>query len=81
MIVFLPSGQSHHLSGRNDGDFNKFSNDGVLEPGMVVSVESYIGEVDGTEGVKLEQEVLISERGIERISCYPFDEALLGRQL
>jgi hypothetical protein len=40
MIVFLPSGQSHHLSGRNDGDFNKFSNDGVLEPGMVVSVES-----------------------------------------
>jgi Xaa-Pro aminopeptidase len=64
---------AHHM------DFEKFSKNGVLEPGMVVSVESYIGEVDAADGVKLEEEVLITETGIEKISRYPFDEALLGR--
>lgn len=60
-------------------DFDSFSGDGVLEPGMVVSVESYIGEVDGPEGVKLEEEVLITETGIALLSRYPFDEQLLER--
>jgi Xaa-Pro aminopeptidase len=46
-----------------------------------VSVESYIGEVGGAEGVKLEEEVLITETGVEPISGYPFDEALLGREV
>src|SRR6266404_15548 len=41
-------------------DFSTFGGDGVLEPGMVVSVESYIGEVGGAEGVKLEEELLIT---------------------
>jgi Xaa-Pro aminopeptidase len=45
---------------------------------MVVSVESYVGEVGAADGVKLEEEVLITETGIEKISRYPFDEALLG---
>lgn len=49
--------------------------------GMVVSVESYIGEVDGAEGVKLEEELIITETGVEMLSRYPFDEALLGRQM
>ena len=48
---------------------------------MVVSVESYIGEVDGAEGVKLEEEVVITEDGVEMLSRYPFDEQLLGRQV
>ncbi len=63
------------------GDFDAYSSDGVLEPGLVVSVESYIGEVGGAQGVKLEEEVLVTETGIERISRYPYDEALLGREL
>jgi Xaa-Pro aminopeptidase len=63
------------------GDFDAYSGDGVLEPGMTVSVESYIGEVGGAQGVKLEEEVLITESGAEPISRYPFDERLLGRQL
>lgn len=62
-------------------DFDRFSGDGVLEPGMVVSIESYIGEVDGPEGVKLEEEVLVTDTGIEMISRYPYDEDLLGRQI
>nr|WP_297460319.1 Xaa-Pro peptidase family protein [uncultured Halomonas sp.] len=65
---------AHHM------DFDRFSKDGVLEPGMVVSVESYIGEVGAADGVKLEEEVLITDNGIAMLSRYPFDEALLGRQ-
>lgn len=61
-------------------DFATYGGDGVLEPGMVVSVESYIGEVGGSEGVKLEEEVLITATGSELISRFPFEEALLGRE-
>jgi Xaa-Pro aminopeptidase len=61
------------------GNFDKFSTDDVLEPGLTVSVESYIGEVGGTDGVKLEEEVLITEEGAELISRYPCDEQLLER--
>lgn len=63
------------------GDFDTYSGDGVLEPGMVVSVESYIGEPDGPEGVKLEDEVVITETGVALLSRYPYDDALLGRQV
>ena len=62
-------------------DFATFGGDGVLEPGMVVSVESYIGEVGGAEGVKLEEELLITAAGTEPISGFPFEEDLLGRQV
>lgn len=61
-------------------DFSTFGGDGVLEPGMVVSVESYVGEVGGPEGVKLEEEVLITPSGTELISRFPFEESLLGRE-
>ncbi len=62
-------------------DFSAYGGDGVLEPGMVVSVESYIGEVGGSEGVKLEEEVLITTTGHEVISRFPFEESLLGREI
>jgi Xaa-Pro aminopeptidase len=53
--------------------------DGVLEPGMVVCVESYVGRHGGHEGVKLEEQLLIIEAGYERLSSYPFDDRLMGR--
>jgi len=62
-------------------DFGKFGGVGVLETGMVVSVESYIGEVAGPEGVKLEEEFLITARGAEPISRFPYEESLLGREI
>jgi Xaa-Pro aminopeptidase len=62
-------------------DFGAYGAEGVLEPGMVVSVESYIGEVGASEGVKLEEEVLITATGTELISRFPFEEDLLGRQI
>lgn len=49
----------------------------VLEPGMVLSVESYIGAVGGPFGVKLEDQVLITEDGPETLSRFPFEENLL----
>lgn len=45
---------------------------------MVICVESYIGEEGGKEGVKLEQQVLITETGIECLSQFPFEELLLN---
>jgi Xaa-Pro aminopeptidase len=52
--------------------------DGIIEPGMTLCVESYIGDERGGEGVKLEQQVSITENGIELITDYPFDDRLLG---
>jgi Xaa-Pro dipeptidase len=51
--------------------------DGALVPGMVLCVESYMGEVGGTEGVKLEQQVLITETGHEVLSQFPLESLLL----
>jgi len=51
--------------------------DGEFEPGMTVCVESYIGEVGGEEGVKLEEQVLITETGAEPLSTFPFEDELL----
>ena len=55
--------------------------DGVIEPGMTICVESYIGEEGGHEGVKLEEQVLITETGIERISTFPYEDDLMGREV
>ena len=52
--------------------------DGVLEAGMTICVESYIGRDGGTEGVKLEEQVLITESGTEVLSEFPFEESLLA---
>jgi Xaa-Pro aminopeptidase len=51
--------------------------DGVIEPNMVLCVESYIGREGGGQGVKLEEMVRITEDSVERLSTYPFDERLL----
>lgn len=60
------------------GDFPDAGYDGVLEPGMTICVESYIGEDGGREGVKLEQQVLITETGTELLSEFPFEDELLA---
>ena len=49
-------------------DAKKSGYDGFFESGMIVSIESYIGKVGGKEGVKLEQEYLITEKGAELLS-------------
>lgn len=44
--------------------------DGVLEAGMVMCIESYLGEVGGPDGVKLEQQILITDRAPEILSPF-----------
>ena len=56
-----------------DGQF-----DYTLEPGMMLCVEAYVGAEGGQEGVKLEDQVLITEDGFENLTSYPWDERLLG---
>jgi Xaa-Pro dipeptidase len=51
--------------------------DGVLMEGMVLCVESYVGEPGGREGVKLEEQVLITAGGAVKLSAFPFDGGLL----
>ena len=51
--------------------------DGLVEPGMVFCVESYAGEPGGAEGVKLEQQILVTESGVELLSDLEFETALL----
>ena len=53
--------------------------DGEVAPGMVLCCESYVGAVGGLEGVKLEQQVLVTETGYELLTTFPFEEELLGR--
>ena len=57
-------------------DFLEGAFDYVLEPGMTLCVEAYIGAVGGREGVKLEEQVLITETGFENLTTCPFDERL-----
>ena len=51
--------------------------DGIIEPGMVICVESYAGAAGGREGVKLEQQLLVTNHGPEILSDMAFDEFLL----
>ena len=57
-------------------DFADWGYDGRFEENMVVSVESYIGEAGGKEGVKLEQQVLVTSRGAVPMSRAKFVDAL-----
>ncbi len=59
-------------------DYADAGYDGVIEPGMTLCVESFIGGERG-EGVKLEQQLLVTETGTELLSRFPFEESLLGR--
>ncbi|MBT6202590.1 MAG: aminopeptidase P family protein [Rhodospirillaceae bacterium] len=58
-------------------DWDKQGYDGVLEAGMVVTVESYIGAVGGSDGVKLEDMVLVTDDGYQLMSTFPFEDELL----
>jgi len=47
---------------------------GQFEKDMTITVESYIGEVDGKEGVKLEQQCLVGENELELMSHHPLED-------
>ena len=62
----------------NREDMGQLSDpDQVIEAGMVFSLESYIGAVGGSEGVKLEDQILVTDDGHELLSVFPFEDAML----
>jgi Xaa-Pro dipeptidase len=59
-------------------DFPDAGYDGEIVPGMTLCVESFMGREGGLHGVKLEQQVLITETGVEVLSKFPFENKLLA---
>ncbi len=70
------SGEYPYLYHRSD--FADAGYDGEILPGMTLCVESFIGAADGGEGVKLEQQLLVTETGTEILSEFPFEDSLLA---
>jgi Xaa-Pro aminopeptidase len=54
-------------------DFGDAAMSGEIEPGIVLCVESLIA-AEGTESVKLETQVLITETGTERLDSFLWEE-------
>jgi Xaa-Pro aminopeptidase len=58
-------------------DWGRSGYDGIIEENMTFCIESYLGADGGTEGVKLEQQVLITSTGYALLSNFPFEHAML----
>ena len=54
-------------------DFEAKGYDGVLEENMTLCVESYIGSEKGGEGIKLEEQVVITKDGCRLMTSYPME--------
>lgn len=52
---------------------------GVIEENMVLSVEYYAGKKGKRDGVKLEEQILVTKHGPKRLAHYPFEEKLSGK--
>jgi Xaa-Pro dipeptidase len=50
----------------------------VLEPGMTLCIEALVSPEGGDFSIKIEDQVLITEKGAENLTRYPFDLALMG---
>lgn len=59
-------------------DWEERGYSGELEPGMMLCVEIYAGEVGGPDGIKLEDQLLVTETGFENMVVCPFDELLMA---
>jgi len=46
---------------------------GIFRENMTITVESYIGKVGEKEGVKLEQQYLVGQNGLELLSLHPLE--------
>lgn len=59
-------------------DWDRIGYEGIIEEDMTLCVESYMGRVGGDQGVKLEQQVLVTSTGCVPLVKYPFEESLLA---
>ena len=58
---------------KNYTDYTNGDYTGNFEENMVVCVESYIGEVGGKQGVKLENQYLVTSNGLEALISLPLN--------
>ncbi|MBO9552743.1 dimethylsulfonioproprionate lyase DddP [Pseudomonas sp.] len=58
-------------------DLESYGYEGELQPGMALCVEAYVGEVGGRDGIKLENQLLVTETGFELLTHYPFEDSFL----
>ena len=58
-------------------DWREGAFDYVLEPGMMLCVEALIGSKELGCSIKLEDQVLITEDGVENMTNHPFDSRFL----
>ena len=52
-------------------DWDAYGYDGVIEDGVVLCLEVYVGEPGGHEGIKLENQVYVTDRGAEVLDTFP----------
>ncbi len=45
---------------------------------MTLCVEAYVGAEGGHEGVKLEEQIVITAAGVEPLSSYPYETVLMA---
>ena len=55
-------------------DFSNADFSGHFEENMTICVETYIGEVGGREGVKLEDQFRVTANGLEQLSSFPLEQ-------
>lgn len=59
-------------------DYDGGLDDDVLEAGMVLAVESYVGAPDSGEGVKLEDQIVVTDDGYRLLSTFPYEREIFG---
>ena len=55
-------------------DYNNADFSGMFEENMTITIESYIGEVGGREGVKLEDQYLLTTKGLKLLTKHPLNQ-------
>ncbi|AVZ17451.1 aminopeptidase P family protein [Pseudomonas aeruginosa] len=58
-------------------DFESYGYEGELQAGMALCVEAYVGAVGGRDGIKLENQILVTDDGFENLTSYPFEDSFL----
>ena len=48
-----------------------------IKKGMVLAIENYVGRSGGKDGVRLEENLIVTDDGYEIISKYPFEPKLM----
>ncbi len=56
-------------------DWDAYGYDGVIDDGVVLCLETYVGEPGGSEGIKLENQVYVTSEGAEVLDTFPMELA------